>query len=125
MRLYLASTSPARLATLRAAGIEPVTYSPGVDEDAVVAAAGLLAVGSPLMEINAQHHTPQQLDDVKESRRELMRVIRAVDREIVSVFQTAFEDVSEHFSALFATLFPGGAGRGRGGLLVHGVSFRP
>ena len=61
----------------------------------------------------AERHTflQQQLDDVKESRRELMRVIRAVDREIVSVFQTAFQDVSEHFSALFATLFPGGAGR--------------
>jgi chromosome segregation protein len=53
----------------------------------------------------------QQLDDVKQSRRELMRVIRAVDREIVSVFQTAFDDVSEHFRALFATLFPGGSGR--------------
>ena len=26
---------------------------------------GLLVVGSPLMEINAQHHTPQQLTDVK------------------------------------------------------------
>jgi septum formation protein len=38
LRLYLASTSPARLATLRAAGIEPVLLSPGVDEDAVVAA---------------------------------------------------------------------------------------
>lgn len=37
MRLYLASTSPARLATLRAAGIEPLTHSPGVDEDALVA----------------------------------------------------------------------------------------
>lgn len=43
MRLYLASTSPARLATLRSAGIEPLTYSPGVDEDAVVAAAGELS----------------------------------------------------------------------------------
>jgi chromosome segregation protein len=53
----------------------------------------------------------QQLDDVKESRRELMRVIRAVDREIVTVFKTAFEDVSDHFTALFATLFPGGSGR--------------
>ena len=42
MRLTLASTSPARLATLRAAGIEPDTISPGVDEDAVVAAAGHL-----------------------------------------------------------------------------------
>ncbi len=42
MRLVLASTSPARLATLRAAGVEPLTISPGVDEDAVVAAAGHL-----------------------------------------------------------------------------------
>jgi chromosome segregation protein len=53
----------------------------------------------------------QQLDDVKSSRRELTRVIRAVDAEIVSVFEQAFADVSTHFSALFATLFPGGAGR--------------
>ena len=37
--LYLASTSPARLALLRAAGIEPVLISPGVDEEAAVAAA--------------------------------------------------------------------------------------
>jgi len=40
--LVLASTSPARLATLRAAGVDPTTISPGVDEDAVVAAAGHL-----------------------------------------------------------------------------------
>jgi septum formation protein len=38
VRLYLASTSPARLATLRAAGVEPVVVAPGVDEPAVVAA---------------------------------------------------------------------------------------
>jgi septum formation protein len=42
VRLVLASTSPARLATLRAAGVEPLPISPGVDEDAVVAAAGHL-----------------------------------------------------------------------------------
>lgn len=48
MRLYLASTSPARLATLRSAGIEPAgLISPGVDEDAVVAAM--------------PPHTPQQM----------------------------------------------------------------
>jgi septum formation protein len=40
--LYLASTSPARLATLRAVGIEPVPIAPGVDEEAAVAAAGPL-----------------------------------------------------------------------------------
>ena len=39
MRLYLASTSPARLATLRAVGVEPVLLSSGVDEEAVAAAA--------------------------------------------------------------------------------------
>lgn len=37
MRLYLASTSPARLTLLRAAGIEPELFSPGVDEEALVA----------------------------------------------------------------------------------------
>jgi septum formation protein len=39
MRLYLASTSPARLALLRAAGIEPVIVPSQVDEPAAVAAA--------------------------------------------------------------------------------------
>jgi len=43
VRLYLASTSPARLATLRAVGIEPVPVPSHVDEDAVAAAAGPLA----------------------------------------------------------------------------------
>jgi septum formation protein len=39
MRVCLASTSPARLMLLRQAGIEPLTASPDVDEDAVAAAA--------------------------------------------------------------------------------------
>ncbi|OIH92182.1 MULTISPECIES: nucleoside triphosphate pyrophosphatase [unclassified Curtobacterium] len=39
MRLYLASTSPARRALLAQSGIEPVLVSPGVDEDAAGAAA--------------------------------------------------------------------------------------
>lgn len=43
MRLYLASTSPARLATLRAAGVDPVVLPSKVDEDAAVAAAGPLS----------------------------------------------------------------------------------
>ena len=42
MRLYLASTSPARLATLRAVGVEPILLASHVDEDAAVAAAGEL-----------------------------------------------------------------------------------
>jgi chromosome segregation protein len=53
----------------------------------------------------------EQLDDVKASRRELSRVIRAVDGEIVAVFEQAFSDVARNFAALFTTLFPGGSGR--------------
>jgi chromosome segregation protein len=52
-----------------------------------------------------------QLEDVKNTRRELTRVIHAVDAEIVSVFEAAFRDVATNFESLFATLFPGGAGR--------------
>ncbi|TFC37080.1 septum formation inhibitor Maf [Cryobacterium sp. TMT1-62] len=47
MRLYLASTSPARLMLLRTAGIEPVTVAPDVDED-VVAADAARSGGGPL-----------------------------------------------------------------------------
>lgn len=37
MRVCLASTSPARLSLLRAAGIEPLCIAPDVDEEAVIA----------------------------------------------------------------------------------------
>jgi septum formation protein len=43
VRLYLASTSPARLATLRAVGIEPVALPSHVDEEAAVADAAPLS----------------------------------------------------------------------------------
>jgi chromosome segregation protein len=53
----------------------------------------------------------QQLEDVRNSRKELQRVIKAVDKEIVTVFSAAFDDVQENFQQLFTTLFPGGSGR--------------
>ena len=53
----------------------------------------------------------EQLEDVRTTRRELMRVIRAVDGEIQSTFAAAYADVSQNFQHLFASLFPGGAGR--------------
>ncbi|MGI9578352.1 MAG: hypothetical protein ACR2OH_09150, partial [Microthrixaceae bacterium] len=52
-----------------------------------------------------------QLHDVRQTRRELGKVIKAVDEEIVNVFAAAFADVSENFTHLFETLFPGGQGR--------------
>ena len=42
MRLYLASTSPARLATLRAVGIDPIPIPSHVDEEGAVAGLGPL-----------------------------------------------------------------------------------
>ena len=58
-----------------------------------------------------QQFLEDQLDDVKSSRRELAKVIRTVDAEIVDVFAAAFTDVAENFSRLFSVLFPGGEGR--------------
>jgi chromosome segregation protein len=52
----------------------------------------------------------EQLEDVRTTRRDLMRVIKAVDLEIQTVFSAAFSDVSTHFASLFAMLFPGGTG---------------
>jgi septum formation protein len=60
MRLYLASTSPARLTLLRSAGIEPVTLAPDVDEHAVAAEAARVQ-GAPL----TPHHVVELLARAK------------------------------------------------------------
>jgi chromosome segregation protein len=62
-------------------------------------------------ELNQRHEfLEQQLEDVRSTRRELNRVIAAVDVEIQNVFAAAFADVSTNFTQLFAALFPGGTG---------------
>jgi chromosome segregation ATPase len=52
-----------------------------------------------------------QVTDVRNARRELQEVIRAVDKEIMDTFSSAAADVNEHFSTLISSLFPGGHGR--------------
>jgi len=52
-----------------------------------------------------------QLEDVRSTRRDLMRVISAIDQEIQQTFAAAFADVSANFTQLFGSLFPGGQGR--------------
>ncbi|HJO20492.1 MAG TPA: AAA family ATPase, partial [Acidimicrobiales bacterium] len=52
-----------------------------------------------------------QLEDIRNTRRDLRKVIRSIDDEIASVFAEAFAEVSTHFTDLFDTLFPGGTGR--------------
>lgn len=63
-------------------------------------------------ELQSRHtFLEEQLDDVRRTRRELSKVIAAVDGEIQNVFAAAFADVSDNFTQLFALLFPGGGGR--------------
>jgi len=52
-----------------------------------------------------------QVSDVRNARRELQEVLRALDEEIMQSFSSAVADVNEHFSTLIAMLFPGGQGR--------------
>ena len=53
----------------------------------------------------------EQLEDVKNTRRELIKVIKQVDMEIQTTFASAFSDVSDNFEKLFGMLFPGGQGK--------------
>ncbi|ANY08256.1 chromosome segregation protein SMC [Pseudonocardia sp. HH130630-07] len=52
-----------------------------------------------------------QLEDLKNTRRDLLVVVREVDDKILEVFTTAYHDVAAEFETVFATLFPGGDGR--------------
>ncbi|MCL2781259.1 MAG: chromosome segregation protein SMC [Actinomycetia bacterium] len=52
-----------------------------------------------------------QLEDLKATRRDLLTVVKEVDDRILEVFASAYHDVAREFETVFATLFPGGAGR--------------
>jgi chromosome segregation protein len=52
-----------------------------------------------------------QLEDLKDTRRDLLTVIKDVDDRIHDVFASAFEDTAREFVDVFATLFPGGEGK--------------
>ncbi|MET4059708.1 chromosome segregation protein [Arthrobacter sp. UYP6] len=52
-----------------------------------------------------------QLEDLKATRRDLLDLIKDVDRKVEEVFTAAYRDTAEQFERVFATLFPGGEGR--------------
>ena len=52
-----------------------------------------------------------QLEDLKNTRRDLLTVIKEVDERILEVFSSAYADVAREFENVFAVLFPGGEGR--------------
>ncbi|MGV1035807.1 MAG: chromosome segregation protein SMC [Candidatus Nanopelagicales bacterium] len=52
-----------------------------------------------------------QLEDLKQSRRDLLDIVAEVDERVQQVFAEAFADVAREFSGVFERLFPGGEGR--------------
>ncbi|MFJ5988264.1 chromosome segregation protein SMC [Lentzea sp. NPDC092896] len=52
-----------------------------------------------------------QLEDIKDTRRDLLTVVKEVDDKILEVFTLAYEDVAREFEIVFKVLFPGGEGR--------------
>lgn len=89
----------------------------GQREDVLVRKIGLLGRVNPLAleEFKAleQRHTflTEQLEDLRTSKRDLLKVVEEVDGRIVRIFEDAFNDVQREFEQTFATVFPGGKGR--------------
>ncbi len=52
-----------------------------------------------------------QLEDLKNTRRDLLTVVKEVDDRILEVFTAAYHDVAREFEIVFRTLFPGGEGK--------------
>ena len=53
----------------------------------------------------------EQLEDLNESRRELLKVIDVLDEEMSQLFLGAFEEISALYEENFGLVFPGGKGR--------------
>ncbi|MEO8108027.1 MAG: chromosome segregation protein SMC, partial [Actinomycetes bacterium] len=53
----------------------------------------------------------EQLEDLKNSKRDLMQIVREVDERVEKVFTEAFYDTAAQFEGVFSRLFPGGEGR--------------
>jgi chromosome segregation protein len=51
-----------------------------------------------------------QIEDLKSSRRDLLKIVRDVDESIIEVFSKGFFDVAAEFESVFQRLFPGGSG---------------
>jgi chromosome segregation protein len=86
-------------------------------EDVLVRKLGLLGRVNPLAleEFKAleERHTflSNQLEDLRQSKRDLEEVVVAVDERIRQVFAEAYEDIAREFQDIFTVMFPGGFGR--------------
>src|SRR5699024_9009019 len=52
----------------------------------------------------------QQLSDLENSRKDLLKIIADVNATVLEIFGAAYADTAAEFEHVFATLFPGGEG---------------
>ncbi|MEP7191300.1 MAG: chromosome segregation protein SMC [Actinomycetota bacterium] len=66
-----------------------------------------------------------QLEDLKNSKRDLLDIVREVDERVEKVFTEAYWDTAAEFEGVFRRLFPGGEGRliltDPGNMLTSGI----
>jgi chromosome segregation protein len=61
--------------------------------------------------MNARHsYLAGQVEDLKQTRKDLLQLIDEVDAKVLEAFTSAYADVSQAFEDVFARLFPGGKG---------------
>lgn len=53
----------------------------------------------------------EQLEDLKNSKRDLLDIVKSVDERVEQVFTEAFHDTAAQFEGVFSRLFPGGEGK--------------
>ena len=62
--------------------------------------------------MTARHHfLAEQLEDLKQTRADLIDIVDQVDKRVQEVFEAAYRDVEKSFNDVFARLFPGGEGK--------------
>ena len=99
---------------------EPQPYVREVQEKRLKAAErGLRSLGKvnplALEEFAAleERHTflTAQLEDLRQSKKDLLDIVAEIDERVEQVFAEAFADTAEQFEGVFSRLFPGGEGR--------------
>ena len=53
----------------------------------------------------------EQLEDLKNTKKDLLDIIKEVDDRVQQIFMEAYTETAKHFEDIFARLFPGGDGR--------------
>jgi chromosome segregation protein len=53
----------------------------------------------------------EQLEDLKNTKKDLLDIVKEVDDRVQSIFMEAYEETAKHFEDIFSRLFPGGDGR--------------